>query len=199
MNDLRAAVAGLTAPVAHEHHIEGRARPHVTMLPCLLDQLEESIASTMGGAGGSKAAKNARSVLNSDALYIALTIKSQIGDWCRHVGIRPGKDAAANLLAWEDTKPDVGEFYIRKLVAWREQIIAFFTPARHREVTEPCPVCKESVWVDGEGEVKPHPVDITYVEDEFLTTAKAICRACGTSWDDAASVAELGDELVQNS
>lgn len=199
VTELDAAVSALVDPISHHHPltIDGTVvRNRVTVLPCLLDQLETAITSTMGGAGASKAAKNTRQVLDSDALHMALMIKRQIVDWCLPVGVTPQKDPVWNLIAWRDARPDAGDYYVRKLQEFATQIREKLDPPRRREVLTPCPVCAATTWVDAEGETKPHPMEVTYKPDEILTTLRAVCRSCLAAWEGGEAVAELGDEIA---
>lgn len=69
-------------------------------LPSLLDQLELSIQSSMGGSmsGASLAFEGAP--LNTAALFEAMKITSQIGSWCHSAKVVATRQPAVDLKAW---------------------------------------------------------------------------------------------------
>ena len=200
MTEIQDAVAELTAPVvSHVPQIndEGTWLKTTTVwLPSLLDQLSEAITSTIGGQGNGSTLKNARQIIDSDALFMFMRIKSQITDWCNMVGVRAGKDAAENLMLWSD-RVDVeeGRFYSRTMREWANQIRAKLDPPKRREILHPCVVCQATVWVDDDGETRPHPVEASYRPGEG--DVKVMCRACKTVWDGPDAAKELGEEIAE--
>lgn len=197
------AVAELTTPVIHTHQIphvgkDGSIafRQHNTWLPSLLDQLEQAVTSTMGGQGNSASLKNTRQVIDSEALHLFLRIKSQITDWCRMVGIRAGKDAAENLMLWSDAiEVEDGTFYARMMRDWAKLIRAKLDPPKRREILHPCVVCNATVWVDEDGDTRPHPLEVSYRPGEG--EIRVLCRACKNVWEGADAAKELGEEIAE--
>lgn len=200
MTEIQDAVAELTAPVvSHVPQIndEGTWLKTTTVwLPSLLDQLSEAITSTIGGQGNGSTLKNARQIIDSDALFMFMRIKSQITDWCNGVGVRAGKDAAENLMLWSDhVDVEDGRFYARTMREWANQIRAKLDPPKRREILHPCVVCQATVWVDDDGETRPHPVEASYRPGEG--DVKVMCRACKTVWDGPDAAKELGEEIAE--
>lgn len=199
-HDLKAAISGLTAPVVHnvpQIAEDGTwLKTSSVWLPSLLDQLSESVTSTMGGQGNGSTLKHARQIIDSDALHMFLKIKSQIIDWCIGVGVKPGKDAAENLMLWGDAIDiDDGTFYARMMREWANQIRTKLDPPKRMEVLLPCVVCQATVWVDEDGETRPHPVEATYRPDEG--EVRIMCRACKAVWDGPDAAEELGEEIKE--
>lgn len=195
MTELDDAVNMLASPVIYQHKIGDRVM--TVELESRLEQLEGAITNSMRNTGSSNAAKNARSVLNSDALETFMRIANHINYWCISVGIRPGNEPGRNLRAWAAVVGEANEHKLGKMLGWATTIDAQFTPVRTAPINTPCPVCGATSWVDDDGETHLHPLERSYVEGELLTTVKARCKAreCGASWEGADAVAELGEEL----
>lgn len=197
---IREAITELTAPVVHHvPQIDDAGtwlKTSSVWLPSLLDQLSEAVTSTMGGQGNGSTLKHARQIIDSDALHMFLKIKSQIIDWCIMAGVKPGKDAAENLMLWGDAiEVEDGGFYARTMREWANQIRTKLDPPKRMEILHPCVVCEATVWVDDDGETRPHPVEASYRPDEG--EVKIMCRACKTVWDGPDAAKELGEEIAE--
>lgn len=199
-HEIKDAISELTAPVVHnvpQISEDGTwLKTSSVWLPSLLDQLSEAVTSTMGGQGNGSTLKHARQIIDSDALHMFLKIKSQIGDWCVMAGVRPGKDAAENLMLWGDAiDVEDGTFYARTMREWANQIRLKLDPPKRMEILHPCVVCEATVWVDDDGETRPHPVEASYRPGEG--DVKVWCRACKTVWDGPDAAGELGEEIKE--
>lgn len=195
MTDLDEAVSELVDPVSTRIPRGDGLPDHITVDPCLLDQLEAAIASTIGGQGNTASAKNTRNVLNSDALYHFTIISGMIGDWCRIASIRPPKPAKAALIAFAEAKPDAGEFYTRKMRAWAELIRTTLSPGKRIQVMEPCPECNSDEYEAEDGGMLRHPVWVEYQQDNPLGTVLAKCLACTYEWGGVMAIRALRFEL----
>lgn len=187
MTSLEDAVDELTLPKPVKVPIDG-GFTWATEDP-LLDQLAQAVASGLGSPSGGAAEPWARNLLNTDALYMAGIITSQIGDWCRMVGAPTTRDAAVDLRSWHTwfTKApgeslDAG--YIRKLGEWAVQIREMLNPPRVLEITRACTECLEAFYVNTEGNPVPWPLVLSYRANtgDMLDNATVKCRACGGEW-----------------
>lgn len=157
----------------------------------LLERLEQSVASTVGGgAGRTMTAKWALNVLDSDALYQFALIDNAIREWCRMAGMPRPASPGRGLLAWRTHQLSIvgrdDRFYIAQMRSWASIIRAKLDPPRTIEITAPCPGedCGAITWTSPDGEEYRYPVVLAYhPEDPNLTTnAVATCRACGRIW-----------------
>lgn len=156
----------------------------------LLVQLEEAVASGLGSASGGSAAPWARNLFDADALYKAGLITSQIGDWCRIVGVkkitrRPIDDLRAWYAAYvSDAGDSLDDFYVRKLREWAEQIRTMLNPPKTLEMTSACPECLEGFWYNEDGDPVPNPITVNYWANgvSVWDGANAKCRSCGHEW-----------------
>lgn len=174
-------------------------KAHVTLLP-LLDQLRDAIRSSIGGTAAGASLAHERSVLDADALQKAMTIASQIGDWCRIVGARHDRaDLTGSLRAWYTarlaTNPTEAEddWYRHQLQGWVSFIWSKLDPIRERELVDAvCPVCGADEWWRS-GERFRHPLVVKYRTNEadMIERGRAMCRACEHVW----GVRELAYEL----
>jgi len=130
-------------------------------------------------------------VLNTAALFTAMRISSQIGDWCHLVGVRPVKDSTVDLRAWYVAiLATQGRFeneraQVKQLNAWAGQIRSLLDPPRERDLPDLCPVCGADAWYDPkDGKKYPRPLIIRYrpTGADMIQQAKALCRACETVW-----------------
>jgi hypothetical protein len=206
MTELLDAVDALTKPthtlVVQWVTVDGKDKAHSTRVEHdpLLQQLEEAIASTIGGGGGrSMTAKWALNVLDSDALYQFSIIDTQIRDWCRGVGVKPGPHPLGNLRAFyaahigrlpDEARDRVLEGILRK---WAGTIRGKMNPPRTMELTAACPVCGSDTWTDADGITYRHPITITYQDQDadILGSARALCRACERVWRGAPELRAL--------
>lgn len=227
-SDLLAAVDALTKPItesikqdiyetvigpdgrpeldADNEPIRQRAGSHtvtVTHDPPL-ERLAAAITSTISRQGGGGSEKHARNLLDSDALFEFMRISSTVADWCALVRIPSTRNAARDLRRWYvarlATNPESDEFYIDKLHKWERTIHAKLNTPKSWEVSDPCPRCQHSTWVDvveinGEPtEVERNrPVLVEYWPDstDILATAKAECRRCGADWHGSTALRAL--------
>lgn len=203
-NRVRAAVKELTEPVIE--HIrqtddDGRyLRTHTVEHAPLLTQLEEAITSAIGSGGGGGSATG--NVLNGEALMRAMMVRSELGDWCRLVGVRPSRDNIASLIAWANVFTFTGRdegYYLGKLHGWAQMIRNLIDPPKRRELTKPCPVCKATSYVNGDGDTMPNPLVFEYRETDLTGTVRAVCRNadCGIEWVGPEAVIELDEELAE--
>lgn len=199
MTDLEAAVSALTDPVLIPHMQktdDGEyLRMHITELPCLLDQLESAIISSIGGQGNVQTGKNARNVVNGDALHQFTLISSTISSWCTSIAkIRAPRGARAGLLAFLSVKPDAGEFYINEMRRWASIITMTLDPPKTVQVIDPCPECGATDYTGDEG-VIPHPVSVRYEREDPLSTVRANCAACDYEWSGLTAIRALRFQL----
>lgn len=196
--DLDAAVTALTQPTESLVQV-GDKWVKVKHEP-LLTQLEEAVRSSFGGssAGGGS---TSGSVLNSAAFYLASQILSQIGDWCRMVGVRPARDAVSDLVAWSIVFQGSGEFHASQLERWAAEIRDLLDPPKRVPLNAPCAVCDATSHTDAEGVVSL-PVLVEY--DSALAsydrvsaeaTMRARCRVCDAEWNGRDAIVELIEEL----
>ena len=197
VTDLLEAIDALTQPthtlVVQYVTVNGKEHAQSTRVKHdpLLQQLEEAIASTIGGGGGrSMTAKWALNVLDSDALHQFTIIDSQIRDWCRGAGVTPGRHPLGNLRAFyaahigrivDDGRDRALEGILRK---WAGTIRGKLNPPRTMELTAACPACGADTWTDVDGVVYRHPITITYQDQDadILGSARAMCKACDEVW-----------------
>lgn len=197
MTELDDAVHALTKPVTYHH--EGHPP---SVLPCLLDQLENAVySSTSGKAGGGS---KLRSPLDSDALYQAGIIRVAIQAWCRSVGImRPPARLADALDAWAANRPELANpaWAIRELDRWRQQITHKLNPMRPFQYAVPCPACESKTWVDADGSTRRWPLLATYDPEDMIGTATVECRSCLLTWEGEGIgelIKEVEEKLLQD-
>jgi hypothetical protein len=172
-------------------------------LPPLLTQLDEAIRGSIG-IGGSGSLPNERNMLDSDALYRFVMIKTVVEDWARIVkaDVHP-QDPAATLRAWyvrwNEKARDIPEVkhHRGKTATWVEQIEEKLDPVRIRELPDWCPNCMADAWWNPADKLKYlHPLVIEYKVSagaELVEKAEAKCRACDEKW----GVRQLAYELEQ--
>jgi hypothetical protein len=146
----------------------------------------------MGGASTSGASLAFEgTILNTAALFMAMKISSQIGDWCRAVDVQPVKDSSVDLRAWyvgNLTRPNILErerAQIKQLTAWAAQIRSLLDPPRERDLPDVCPTCGADSWFDPkDGQKYPRPLIIRYrpTSADMIEKAKALCRSCEQVW-----------------
>ena len=174
----------------------------VVELPSLLDQLDAAIRGSIVGIGGAGSLANERNMLDSDALYKAMTINSVVKDWARMAGVKPvyGATVTEILRRWhvayigKPTEHTADRFYVKQLTGWAEQITGMFNPPRIRELDDPCPKCHAAEWVNAtDGLTYLRPLQVQFYPDmpDLVGNAKGICRACAKTW----SARELAFEI----
>ena len=155
-------------------------------LPSLLDQLDNSIRSSMGGNSSGASLAFQGSPLNTAALFEAMKIMSELGSWCRGANLTPGKTPAGNLQAWHVatlSRVDWDDsWYVKQLHKWAGTITALLNPPREKDLPDSCPVCDASEWWKA-GERFYRPLVIRYRADEPVGNATAMCRACAQTWN----------------
>lgn len=166
----------------------------------LLVQLREAVSSSLNSGSGAGGSPSTRNVLDGDALHKAAIITSQIGDWCRIIGVTPTRDAVHDLRAWHAAfigRDEPEEFYVRQMRAWAGQIRAMTNPPKTVEITAPCPVCGEGSYVNDMGERITNPLALTYRpdSDHMWKHSKVMCRACDAVWVGGDAMEELRDEI----
>lgn len=202
--DLLDAVDALTKPVIE--HIpqtddEGRyLRTHTVEHPPLLEQLNAAITSAIGSGGGGGSATGM--VLNSDALYRSVMVRTEIADWGHILGVKRTRNMVDDLRAWYDVFKHTGRdegYHIGKMRGWAHMIRDLIDPPKRIPVDVPCPVCHATKWINADGEEQPWPVVYEYRREDAMGTVAAMCRApdCGVTWDGFDSVEELAAELAE--
>lgn len=190
-NELLDAIWALTKPRTIKHLIGERLVP--VTLPSLLDQLEAAVSGTVvnDGGGSTPSPANARSVVDSDALYELAKISTEVSDWCRARKLKPTRHPLVDIEAWhaarDETQDNRDSYHIRWLDSWAAMIENKLRPRKRFEITSPCPTCRADTWTDAEGDVMHHPVLLDYDADSgpgMLNGATAKCRnvSCGATW-----------------
>jgi hypothetical protein len=158
-----------------------------------LQQLEEAVYVSMGDRGGSAGLKSERSLIASDALLRAVTIQSQIGDWCRIADVPVTRDPSTDLDAWcahrVALEPRSDDWHIQQLRKWAHEIDGMFTRPRTLDIEESCPVCGERTFPNENGDICTFPLKAT--ADPF----RVECKACGTAWEGPDAAEELAEEI----
>lgn len=203
-NDLLQAVDALTLEVREPvtRVINGTTRTERVTHPPLLVQLEEAIHGSMrSGSGASSNLPGTAIPLDGDALYQFTIISSQIGDWCRMVGVPHRQRPVDGLRAWHAhtlTDRDTDRsWHVGALRAWAGMIRSMLNPPRTLELTLPCPECSATQWANDDGDAGPHPLIVTYRPDDtdVFRTARARCRACGSEWVGITALRSLAFDL----
>lgn len=201
--DLLEVVDLLTLPKPEkvaQRHEDGWKVAWVSHDP-LLTQLHDAVwpsGERNGGSGGSKAE---RSPVDATALFEFVRMASQIGDWCRLVGVRSVREPVADLRTWYAaslSQPNLDtDWYARKLTQWTGTINRLLHPPKSFTPTYPCPVCGKREWWDGSGDGGTFPLVVEYnLVDGRVHGERATCRACSCLWIGYESVTELADELT---
>lgn len=193
MSEVTKAVWELVAPTTYEHE-GGINGAHTTVLASRLDRLERAIGSSIGSGGRSGGSDPAAmNMLDSDALFKSLMIKTAIVDWCVRAKVPRGADASKNLIAWHDSlKPGEDRTNeIRRMYSWVDLIDGFLDRREEIEITEPCTACNEATWVDANGDEHPNPVRVTYRKEDPLGTAEATCNHCDEKWTGEMAIRSL--------
>lgn len=168
----------------------------------LLTQLQGAITGAMGNTEGSAASlKFTRGVINSDALFQFVRIRSTITDWARAAGLDRCDDPVDELRRWYHSwtatpKPDADEKWrTRKLESWATLIEDTIDPWRSMPLPGPCPQpeCPQQqidglwfYWDQRTKEQGNRPLLVEYKRGDGTVRvedwARARCRACGTVW-----------------
>lgn len=191
MTDLLEAVEALTKPRTSrviQSNEAGITCTTTVEVPPLLDQLEASIRSSMGGSTSGSSLAFEGAPLNTGALFEAMKITAQIDSWCHMVGVialhKPGHDLrtwyAVTLLKPFDTETEA--FYIKQMGGWARAITNLLDPPREKELPDDCPNCGAGEWWR-DGAKYMRPLVVRYRPDEPVGNATAMCRACADVWN----------------
>lgn len=201
MTDLLDAVDDLTLPKPVK--VDTDNGPTWATEDPLLEQLQTAISSTMSSGSGAGGSPWTRNVLDSGVLYQATIITNTIGDWCRLAGVKPTRQAPADLRSWyvaynaTHREQATDDFYASQMTAWAHQIRSMVNPPKTVEITAPCPVCGQGTYVNDMGDHVKHPLALVYRPDadNLDTSAKVMCRACETVWNGKGAMEELNEEI----
>lgn len=210
MTDLLDAVDALTLPthtlVVQTITINGRETEQSTRIehPPLLTQLEDAIRGVMDGSeGGAATVAFTRSVLNAAALQAFMVIDGQIREWCQiekaTVSNHPGESLRSWYAARLSRLHDDDGWHVKRLRRWESTILTTVQPPRTLELTVPCPACGSDTWLDFDGAVYRHPVQVSYREGDadILRDARASCRSCSKTWRGSHELRLLTGETVE--
>lgn len=168
----------------------GHTRKTVTE-PSLLVQLQNHVAASLGGSGGSTLASQ-RMIFNTNILGIWIDMSSTLRTWrasdLNYNGFT--RNAAefeaslreyARVLLYVGAEESLFDGRAAIINAWCTQIYAALNPQHERVLIDTqCPECQAwDYWA--EGEQFRHPLVVRYFADQ-VEKATAICRACGTEW-----------------
>ena len=177
-------------------------RPLTVFTDALLVQLQDAVTSAIGNGGGGGTATG--SVLNDEAWYRLSLIRSQLGDWCRMVDVRPTRtDCVKDLRAWHvaflGSNVDPA-FYVRTLVGWAFTIRELIDPPKRVPLRGACPVCGADHWFGVDGSRRASPVAVEYDHSNPYRSVRAVCRvgSCGTEWTGVEAVEELVAEMTEH-
>lgn len=191
MNDLLEAVEALTR-VRHVQIDTDDGPRWVTGEPRLA-LLQDYVTAAMGSGGGSAGLASERSPLSPEALMRAMTITSQIGDWCRMAGIRVTRDPITDLDRWHVARiaqnAESDDFYITQMRKWATEIDGMIDRPRPLDITVACPVCGESSFEDDLGDICAWPLK------GYADPFRVECKSCGIEWDGPDAAEELADEI----
>ena len=191
MTDLLEAVENLINPRKSKVVQQNEAGITCTSpvdLPSLLDQLELSIQSSMGGSTSGASLAFEGAPLNTAALFEAMKITSQIGSWCHSAKVIATRQPAVDLIAWHvatlaiNQSEQVESSQIKQLGKWAKTIESLLDRPREKDLPDACPVCEASEWWK-EGVRYHRPLIIRYRPDEPVGNATAMCRACAETWN----------------
>lgn len=199
MTDLIAAVDALTkSRVTLNTEVDPPFAPQEITQPALLVALESAIRGTLGNDASSKVSSAfERNILDSHALFEFMKITAAIRSWCRTVNIRPTRVAVDDLLLWQakfDGRPD---FFVEELQEWERVILAKLDPVKTVEITEACPVCESSAWLDDADVWHSRPLVIQYRKSDPKGTAGGWCRveSCEAVWEDLDALRRLSAQI----
>ena len=188
MSELLDAVEALTKPRKSkvvQSNAAGITCTSVVVLPSLLEQLDQSISSSMGRSTAGASLASQSSPLDTGALFEAMKITSQIEQWCRGVGVRATRSAAVDLPAWYVatlSQRDDHDRHVRQLQKWAHLIESLLDRPREKDLPDECPQCgAKSWWRDGAEYFRP--LIVRYREDDPVGSAMAACRACEKVWN----------------
>ncbi|GAB3125871.1 DUF7341 domain-containing protein [Glaciibacter psychrotolerans] len=191
MSDLLSAVDALTQPVRSmviQSNDAGITCTSPVVLPSLLERLQASIQSSMGGSSSGASLASERAPLDTGALFEAMKITAQIDSWCHSAKIMPTHQPANDLRAWyvatlsrpaDEARED---FCVKQLGKWARSIEAMMDRPREKELPDDCPTCGAKEWWKA-GERYHHPLIVRYRPDDPVGSATAMCRFCEKVWN----------------
>lgn len=205
MTALLDAVEALTKPTIN--HIAQKddhgkwLRAHTVKSEPLLQQFADAVQPSSNRTTGSAATAATRAPIDLEAAFEFAKMASQIGDWCRMVGVPATRHPVEDLQRWyvaRLTLRDVDDrFYIRALGSWAGIIRNHLDPPEKFVPEGLCPVCGGGSWGDAinGGDLWPIIVKYRLDDDDQMTDETALCRLCQIVWDGRDSIEELADEM----
>lgn len=191
MSELLDAVDALTKPRKSkvvQQNDAGITCTSTVELPSLLEQLDASIRSSMGGSTSGASLASERAPLDTGALFEAMKITTQIEQWCRAAKVKATRKPADDLRAWYVAKLaqaddlDAETFHIKQLGKWAHTIEALLDRPREKDLPDACPTCgAKSWWRDGAEYYRP--LLVRYRTDDPVGSATAVCRSCEANWN----------------
>jgi hypothetical protein len=190
--------------VITQHHRAIGTQKVTVEIPPLLELLDSSIQSSMGGSTKGAALASESIPLNSAALFEAMKIADTVRDWCRQAKVVPSKHTAKDLQAWlastfaRDLTEDTATLYVTLCRRWAGTIKGLLDPMDEKDLPDPCPVCGATVWWDAAEDRpqghrrhlpplediipgRPRPLAIRYKrgDPDMIENGYGFCRACG--------------------
>lgn len=182
----------------------GESYKHVEHAP-LLDLLEESVRSSLGRTTSGPGGGSDRSPIDLRAFTLLEGIDGVIRAWGREFNL-DAKDEIKTLLSsvyielealWA-TNQVTESVYVgltNGFIRWAEEIWDMFDPPIRKEITAPCPECKERYYYTGDeerqaaliAEARPGHGD-PHVE----------CQRCGAHWQGKESMMKLAFSIGAN-
>ena len=176
----------------------------------LLDQLQAAVASSLGGDGFGKSARE-RVPIDTSALMLYEMIDGRVRSWLDELGARPGKTVTVTqalrtwYVMWSAGHHDdhLEDRYRSVIVSWEQQIMDKLQPPKRIEITAPCTVCGKE-WMNvglklSNGADDPEDLEmvrvLNAVERSTLEESYAVCRACSTVWLGVGRMRELRASL----
>jgi hypothetical protein len=180
-----------------------------TMHDPLLDQLRESVVSSVGQGAGGGALASERNVLNTESLELYEAISKKIAAMYAEVtSAHPWKDPAKNLRQWYIQFLDLARRgkvangvvnkKVRDLYKIKAQIENKLNPPSILEITSPCPRCESQYGTDEQG-IYRHAVIVESRINVYrsLDHTRARCVACGAVWVHGRGMRQLRWEIDQ--
>jgi hypothetical protein len=199
MSELLDAIERLTKPIRSavmQSNDAGIQCKSPIILPSLLEQLDNSIQSSMGGSTSGSSLAFQGSPLNTAALGEAMKITTQIGDWCRIMDVKPVHRPAEDLIKWHlavIARPQRDDsWHVRQLHKWAASIEGMLDPPREKDLPDDCPNCGAGEWWR-DGERFRRPLVVKYRPADPVGSATALCRGCEQVW----TARELAFEIEQ--
>lgn len=187
----------LAKPVEQQHDT-GQSRTVTATEPPLLQQLDDAVASSIGGSASGATLPSERSILRADALYQAVLIRKHIREWCEVAAVPIPRNATSSeaLRAWYagmfSMDATNSPWHLDQMTGWARSIRAMLNPPHEMDLPFACPICEANTWWDkATGDLIGRPLVIRYRDGEPVDNSRALCRACEQVW----SVRELAWQL----